>query len=137
MDRSKAQAWLDAYIEAWKTYDRGQVEALFAEDATYRYHPYDSGDDVLHGRAEVVSSWLEPDGSASSRDAEGSYDAQYDVYAVDGERVVAVGWSKYFTDATRATLDRTYYNVFLLEFDGTGRCREFTEYFMKEPDAPS
>ena len=63
MDRSTAQAWLDAYIEAWKTYDPAQVEALFAEDVTYRYHPYDTGEDVLHGRDAVVSSWVEPDGS--------------------------------------------------------------------------
>jgi SnoaL-like protein len=135
MDKATAQAWLDAYVEAWKTYDRGQVESLFAEDVTYRYHPYDPEDDVLHGRAEVVSSWLAPDGAASSRDAEGTYDAKYDVYAVDGDRVVAVGWSKYFSDASRSTLDRTYHNVFLIEFDESGRCRHFTEFFMKEPDA--
>ena len=135
MDRSAAQAWLDAYTEAWKTYDRRSIEALFAEDAVYRYHPYDPEDEVLYGRDAIVSSWLEPDGSASSRDAEGTYDARYDVYAVDGERVVAVGWSKYFTDPSQASLDRTYHNVFLIEFDGSGRCRRFTEFFMKEPDA--
>ena len=135
MDRSTAQAWLDAYIEAWLSYDRGQVEALFSDDATYRYHPYDTGDDVLHGRDEIVSSWLEPEGNASDRDAEGSYEASYEVYAVDGRRVVAVGQSRYFTDATRATLERTYDNVFLIEFDDSGRCREFTEFFMKQPDA--
>ena len=135
MDRSTAQAWLDRYVQAWKTYDRAQVEALFAEDVTYRYHPYDPEDEILHGREEVVSSWLEPEeGNASSRDAEGTYDARYDVYAVDGQRVVAVGWSRYFSDATQAKLERTYHNVFLIEFDGAGRCRDFTEFFMKEPD---
>ena len=135
MDRFAAQAWLDAYVEAWKTYDRGQIEALFADDATYRYHPYDAGDDVLRGREEVVSGWLEPGGDASNRDAEGTFDARYEVYAVDGERVVAVGTSKYYPDATRAKPDRIYHNVFLIEFDGAGRCRAFTEYYMKEPDA--
>jgi ketosteroid isomerase-like protein len=133
MDRSAAQAWLDAYIEAWKTYDRAQIEALFAEDAVYRYHPYDDGDDVLHGRDEIVSSWLEPEGNASDRDAEGTYDAQYEPYAVDGDRVVAIGRSRYWSDATRSKLERTYLNVFLMEFDGAGRCRAFTEYYMKEP----
>ena len=28
-----------------------------------------------------------------------------------------------------------YYNVFLMRFDGDGRCVDFTEYFMKAPDA--
>jgi ketosteroid isomerase-like protein len=134
MDRSTAQAWLDAYVEAWKTYDRAQVEALFAEDATYRYHPFDPDDETLRGREEIVSSWIAPDGNASSRDAEGTYDAQYQAYAVDGDRVVAVGWSKYFSDASQTTLERTYHNVFLMEFDDAGRCRTFVEYYMKEPD---
>lgn len=135
MDRSAAQAWLDAYVEAWKTYDRGQVEALFAEDATYRYHPFDPEDEVLRGRDAVVNGWLEPDGNASSRDEEGTYDARYEVFAVDGERVVAVGTSTYYPDTTRAKPDRVYHNVFLIEFDGAGRCRDFTEYFMKQPGA--
>lgn len=137
MDRSAAQAWLDSYIEAWKTYDRGAIEALFADDATYRYHPYDPDAEILHGREAIVASWLEPDGSASSRDAEGTYDARYDVFAVDGPRVVAVGWSRYFSDSTRATLERTYHNVFLIEFDDAGRCRDFTEFFMLEPGGTS
>ena len=135
MDRSTAQAWLDAYVEAWKTYDRNQVEALFAEDVTYRYHPFDPEDEVLRGRDAVVDGWLEPDGNASTRDAEGTYEARYEVYAVDGERVVAVGTSTYYPDTTRGQPDRAYDNVFLIEFDGAGRCRAFTEYFMKEPDA--
>ena len=135
MDRSAAQAWLDAYVEAWKTYDRNQVEALFAEDVTYRYHPFDPENEVLRGRAAVVNGWLEPDGNASTRDAEGTYEARYEVYAVDGERVVAVGTSTYYPDTTRAKPDRVYDNVFLIEFDGAGRCRDFTEYYMKEPDA--
>jgi len=135
MDRSAAQAWLDAYVEAWKTYDRNQVEALFAEDVTYRYHPFDPEDEVLRGRDAVVNGWLEPDGNASTRDAEGTYEARYEVYAVDEERVVAVGTSTYYPDTTRGKPDRVYDNVFLIEFDGAGRCRAFTEYFMKEPDA--
>ena len=135
MDRSAAQAWLDAYVEAWKTYDRNQVEALFAEDVTYRYHPFDPEDEVLRGRDAVVNGWLEPDGNASTRDAEGTYEARYEVYAVDGERVVAVGTSTYYPDTTRAKPDRVYDNVFLIEFDGAGRCRDFTEYYMKEPGA--
>jgi len=135
MDRSAAQAWLDAYVEAWKTYDRNQVEALFAEDVTYRYHPFDPEDEVLRGRDAVVNGWLEPDGNASTRDAEGTYEARYEVYAVDEERVVAVGTSTYYPDTTRGKPDRVYDNVFLIEFDGAGRCRNFTEYFMKEPDA--
>jgi hypothetical protein len=30
-------------------------------------------------------------------------------------------------------LRATYHNVFLLRFDGDGRCAEFTEIFAEEP----
>jgi ketosteroid isomerase-like protein len=137
MDRSTVQAWLDRYVEAWKTYDPEQIGALFAMDATYRYHPYDADDQVVRGRDSIVRDWIEPDGNASTRDEPGTYDGHYEPYAVDGDRAVAVGWSRYWSDASRATLERTYDNVYLLRFDADGRCTEFTELFMKRPDSAS
>jgi len=127
MDRSAVQAWLDRYVEAWKTYDQAAIEALFAPDATYRYHPYD--EDVVEGRDAIVTNWLE------NRDVAGTYDGHYEPYAVDGARAVATGTSSYWTDASKAMLSRVYDNVYLLMFDGDGRCTSFSEYFMKEPDA--
>ena len=137
MDRSAVQAWLDRYVEAWKTYDPEQIESLFGADATYRYHPYDPDDEITRGREAIVRDWVEPDGNASTRDVPGTYDAHYEPYVVDGDRAVAFGTSSYWTDATRSTLDRIYYNVFLLRFDEDGRCVEFTEYFIKGPDTAS
>jgi hypothetical protein len=32
------QAWLDAYVDAQRTYDPEAIGHLFAEDATYAYH---------------------------------------------------------------------------------------------------
>jgi hypothetical protein len=133
MDRASVESWLSRYVEAWKSYDRQAIGDLFSADAVYRFHPYDGGGDVLHGREAIVRSWLEPDGDQSGRDEPGTYDAQYEPYAVDGERAVAVGRSSYWTDDTRSTLERVYDNVFLLRFDGDGRCVEFTELFMKRP----
>jgi ketosteroid isomerase-like protein len=135
MDRPTVQAWLDRYVEAWKTYDRATITDLFSADATYRYHPYDDGDDVVRGREAIVRAWLEPDGDQSGRDEPGSYDAHYEPHAVEGDRAVAVGWSSYWKDETRSTLEQVYDNVFLLRFDGDGRCADFTELFMKRPDA--
>ena len=137
MDHPTLQDWLDRYVEAWKSYDPDQVAALFAEDATYRYHPYDEGDALLNGRAAIVADWTEPEGNASTRDEPGTYDAHYEPFAVDEDRAVAVGWSRYWTDATQSTLDRIYHNVFLLRFDEDGRCSDFTELFMKGPDSAS
>ncbi len=57
------------------------------------------------------------------------------MYAVDGDRAVAVGYSRYLAMAERP--ERTYHNCFLLRFADDGRCGEFTEYFMEERPAGS
>ena len=136
MDRASVQAWLDRYVEAWKSYDADQVASLFAPDATYRYHPWDEGDDVVVGRDAIVRDWVEPEGNASSRDEPNTYDASYEPYAIDGDRAVAVGWSRYWTDATQQTVRQVYDNVYLMRFNDEGQCAEFTELFMKRPDVP-
>ena len=131
MDRAQAQAWLDDYVSAWKSYDRDDIAALFAEDVAYRYHPYD---EPLVGRDAVVDSWLgeaDQDG-ASTRDAPGTYDGHYTPYAVDGDVVVATGTSVY-QDHPDGPVTRTFDNCFLVRFDGDGRCAEFTELFMERP----
>jgi ketosteroid isomerase-like protein len=134
MDKARVQAWLDRYVEAWKSYDPAAIGDLFSEDAVYRYHPADEGDDVVRGRDAIVRSWIEPEGSASSRDEPGTYDAKYEAWAVDGDRAVSLGWSRYWTDAAKSTVSRTYDNVFLMRFDGDGRCAEFTEVFLERRD---
>jgi hypothetical protein len=38
--REQVQTWLDAYVDAWRTYDPGAIGELFGADARYAYHPY-------------------------------------------------------------------------------------------------
>jgi hypothetical protein len=135
MDRTAVQEWLDRYVAAWESYDPSAIGELFSHDATYRYHPADEGADVVRGRDAIVRSWVAPDGAEGDRDERGTYDAHYEPYAVEGERAVAVGWSRYWTDAGRSAVERVYDNVFLLRFDGEGRCSEFTELFMERKTA--
>jgi hypothetical protein len=123
VDRQGASRWLDGYVEAWKTYERGQIGALFAEDAEYRYHPYD--EEPVRGRDAIADNWL------AHADEPGSYKASYRPIAVEGDTVVATGTSTYlYSDgATREAYD----NCFVIRFDAEGRCREFTEWYMKRP----
>jgi hypothetical protein len=129
--KSDVDRWLEAYVEAWKTYDPDQIGNLFSEDVEYRYHPYD---EPLRGRAAVVSSWLgEGDAAgASTRDPEGTYDASYRAVAVEGDVAVATGSSTYTTEPGGA-VERVFDNCFVMRFDGAGGCREFTEWFMERP----
>jgi len=131
VDRTDAQAWLDRYVAAWLSYDADDIASLFTEDILYRYHPYD---DPIVGREAVVASWLGEANSdgASTRDAPGTYAAQYEPVAVDGEIVVATGTSSY-RERLDGPIVRVYHNCFVMRFDAEGRCQEFTEYYIRRP----
>jgi hypothetical protein len=131
IDPQAAADWLEAYVSAWKSYNRAEIDALFSDDVSYRYHPYD---EPIVGREAVVASWLgEGEGEdASTRDAPDTYDASYLPVAVDGDRVVATGISSY-RDEPGGPITKVFHNCFVIEFDDDGLCREFTEWFMQAP----
>ena len=124
MTRGEVQAWLDRYIEAWRANERGPIEALFTDDAVYSYRPWDDAENTMRGREALVTSWLE------EPDEPGSWDAHYEPYAVEGDRAVAVGWSRY--GATAGHPERTFHNAYLLRFASDGRCASFHEFYMEE-----
>ena len=129
MTKEGVDRWLADYIAAWKSYDSDRIAALFAEDISYRYHPYD---DPIEGRDEVVKAWREEGDhpEAGTRDEPGTYEAEYSAVAVDGDVAVATGWSSY-KDSADGPVARTYDNCFVMRFAEDGRCREFTEWFIQ------
>ena len=124
MDHASFQRWLVDYVEAWRTYDEDAIGALFSEEANYRYHPWDEGDESAQGRTAIVAGWL------ADRDEPGSWSATYRPWAIEGDRAVATGVSRYF-GADARTVVREYHNVFLCRFDDEERCREFTELYLE------
>jgi hypothetical protein len=124
MNRDDVQGWLDRYVAAWRSNQREPIASLFTEDVSYRYVPYGEGKNVVHGRNALVDSWLE------APDAPESWEADYRVFAVDGDRAVATGTSRYA--ATSDEPARTYHNAFLMRFAPDGRCSEFSELYMLE-----
>jgi hypothetical protein len=131
MDKAQADEWLREYVEAWKSYDPARIGELFAEDARYRYHPYD---EPVVGREAVVRSWLgeEDHAGASTPDEPGTFDAAYQAIAVDGDMVVATGTSSYLAEPG-GEAEKVYDNCFVMRFDAAGRCREFTEWYVQRP----
>jgi ketosteroid isomerase-like protein len=121
------QRWLNSYIAAWRTYDSGAVGDLFTDDAEYRYHPWD---EPIRGRREIVRAWVAPEGNESRRDEPETWDAHYEPYVVEGDRAVAVGWSRYL--GQDGAPDKHYHNCYLLGFGDDGRCRTFTEYYVEQ-----
>lgn len=126
MDEAAVAGWLERYVAAWRSYDAAEIAELFGEDAVYRYHPWDEGADAVTGRGAIVASWLE------EPDEPGSWAAEYRPLVVDRDRAVAVGTSRYF--AIESEPEAVFHNVFLLRFDDTGRCVEFTDVYMRQPD---
>ena len=125
--------WLSDYVEAWKSYDPEAIGALFSDDVKYRYHPYD---DPVEGRGPWSSrgSGRETTRAPRSETRRAPTTPPIEPAAVDGEVAVATGSSTY-TKEPGGPIDKIYDNCFVMRFDGDGRCREFTEWFMKRPDA--
>ena len=74
-DRAAVDRWLDAYVAAWKTYDREARSARCSpRTVEYRYHP--DGETRSVGREAVVA--LVDRGRP--RRARARYDGAYEVY---------------------------------------------------------
>ena len=117
MTHDQVQGWLDAYVAAWRSYDRDAIEALFAPDVRYAYHPYD---EPLAGPAAVAESWL------GDRDEPGTWEASYAPALVVGDTAIAKGETRYSGGAV-------FSNLFELEFDAEGRCARFVEWYVRHP----
>jgi ketosteroid isomerase-like protein len=117
MMHDEVQAWLDAYIAAWRGYDPDAIADLFTENATYAYQPWAT---PVRGRKAIVDGWL------SNQDEPGSWKAEYRPLFVHGNQAVVVGDTWYENE-------RDFANLFLLTFDDDGRCATFVEWYMPKP----
>jgi len=118
MTADQVQAWLDAYVAAWRSYDADAIRALFTDDARYAYHPYD---EPLVGGAAIAESWL------GDRDEPGTWEASYAPSLIAGDRVIVTGETRYATDDV-------FSNLFELEFAADGRCASFVEWYVPHPE---
>ena len=122
MNRESVQAWLDNYVEAWRTYDASKIGDLFSDDALYFYNPFDEHDPV-RGREAIVANWLEEHNDPDT------WQAHYVPVAVEGRIGVAQGRTRYLR--ADGTVEREFANIFVLHFDPVGRCERFTEWYMQ------
>ena len=123
INNDSVSLWLSNYVQAWKSYDPDAIRALFSEDARYYYGPFD---EPLEGREAIVTDWLK------NRDKAGTYSAEYNMIASNGNLVVTNGRSSYFEDDGKTPLSE-FDNIFVLEFDDAERCSVFKEWFIEKP----
>ncbi len=118
MERDTLTAWIESYIHAWRSNDPQAIVSLFTESATYAYEPWET---PLLGRDAIVGDWLrEPDHSDS-------WEAEYHPMMIEGDRAIITG-------VTRYADGKTYSNLFVVDLAEDGRCRAFTEWYMRHPN---
>lgn len=119
MDTDIVTKWMEGYIQAWATNDPQTIASLFTADAQYFTGPFA---EPWRGRDTIVKSWL------AHADKPGDYTFRYEVLGTGPDCGIVRGWTHYNTPPPR-----DYSNIWLIRFDDTGRCREFTEWWKEKP----
>ena len=117
MDRDGIRDWVERYVEAWNSNNRGDIESLFAEDAVYLTGPFD---EPWEGRDVILERWLE------RPDEPGDTTFEYEVIAVEGNLGVVEGVTRY------KSTGEVFGNIWLIDLDDGGRCTRYTEYWMEK-----
>ncbi len=112
---SQIDAWIAGYEQAWRTPGTGQLEKLFAPDATYRMSPYE---EPAVGLAEIAELW--------ERERQGSdeeFEMTHELVALDGDTGVIRVEVRY---SRPEPLE--YRDLWIVHFAADGRCRDFEEW---------
>lgn len=108
--------WINGYVRAWNTNDPADIGQLFTDDALYYTAPFR---DPWRGREQVVAEWLD------RKDEPGEAAFDWHPVVVTDEVAIIEGTTTYPTE--------TFSNLWVIELDGDGRCRKFTEWWMEHP----
>ena len=126
LTRDQFAAWLERYLQAWRSADPASIGELFSEDVTYSQ---DGGQSSIEGREAVVRDWLE-----AAYEPDASWEASYEPLAIEQQVHVAVGSTRYLrADGVR----EDFSNIFVIRFDEDGRCRDLREWWMRAPSPVS
>ena len=115
--RDHIAAWMEKYQAAWTSNQPEDIRALFTPDARYETRPGDP--DPWLGQDGIVDGWL------AARDEAGGWTFSWELLGADGDTAFIQGLTTYAGDQP------TYDNLWVVRFDGSGRARSFTEWFME------
>jgi ketosteroid isomerase-like protein len=113
--RDEVRGWLAGYERAWRSQGTDALADLFSADATYLLSPYE---EPVAGLAAIGAMW--------DREREGP-DEQFtmssEILAIDGDTAVARIEVRYMGPPPRE-----YRDLWIIRFDGAGRCVHFEEW---------
>lgn len=113
----RLDTWMDGYVLAWSTNDPDHIAKLFAADAVY--DPQTAAGE-LNGIAEITAWWTEMD------DDEENWDFEWQPLVDADDLAVITGKTRYVDPPL------SYRNLFVIRFDESGRCYDFTEWYIEE-----
>jgi ketosteroid isomerase-like protein len=112
MRRDEVMRWVDGYERAWRARDLDAVEALFTDQARYRFSPYEES---KVGHAAIKGFWQDDDDVVFAMTAS--------PVAVDGDTAVVRVEVRY-GDPVR----QEYRDLWVLRFADDGRVEDFEEW---------
>jgi uncharacterized protein (TIGR02246 family) len=118
LTKQQVNQWLEGYVKAWKSNNAREIAQLFTEDATYSTGPFD---DPWVGQEAIIEGWI------GLGDQPSDWRFEYEVIAVDGDLGVMHGTTVYKSAGT-------FSNIWLMRFAKDGRCKDFREWFVRQPD---
>jgi ketosteroid isomerase-like protein len=107
--------WMRGYLQAWESNDPADIGALFTDDALYYTEP---SAEPWRGRDAIVEGWL------ARKDEPGDATFTWQPLVETPDLAVITGNTTYSDDS--------YSNLWVIRFDSDGRCREFTEWWMRD-----
>ena len=120
--REDVERWIAGYETAWRAPGTDTLQSLFAEGARYRHSPYAEPVIGLHAISEMWEA--ERDGPDEV------FTIETEIVTVDGDTAVVRALVLYGDP-----LRQEYRDLWVVEFDDSGRCTSFEEWPFW-PDKP-
>lgn len=117
MESEQLEAWVQRYIDAWRSNDPTEIGALFTDNARYFTAPHRQ---PWQGCEEIVREWL------GRKDDPNTWRFRFEIRGIAGDLGFVRGWTTYGEPPT------TYGNLWEVRLAPDGRCREFVEWWMVE-----
>lgn len=120
IQKTDFEKWAQGYIAAWKSNDREDIGALFTDDVRYYTQAFR---EPWVGSKTVVNGWI------GRVDEQGDWKFDYKWIAVESNVGVLEGVTTYTTQET------AYNNIWIITLAEDGRCSEFREQWVQQPEA--